>query len=87
MQHETMSKLPILVLDDVGACGRERERERERERVGNPRLRVDRGGPCWDLQKRVGGLAKTMLSTNWIENTQTETEHDKLMSRTSLWIG
>ena len=66
----------------------ERERERERRRVGgNPRLRVNRGGPCWDLQKRVEGLGKTVLSTNWIENTQTETEHDKVTSGISLWVG
>ena len=52
----------------------ERERERERERGGGiPRLRV-RGGPCWDLQKRVEGLGKTMLSTKRIEKTRTQPE-------------
>ena len=70
MQYETMSKSLILVLDDVGTCDREREKEREREREGgDPRLCIDRGGPCWDLQKRIEGLGKTMLSTKWIQKT------------------
>ena len=46
MQYETTSKSPILVLDNVGACGRERERNIERGGRGESLLTRQQG---WTL--------------------------------------
>ena len=49
VQYETTSKSPILVLDNVGACGRERERYREGREGGilaYASIGVDTVGTC-----------------------------------------